>query len=118
MPKFVKEYNNEFATTHRGGAMRTFWQKRISYYSEGGGNEIIRVVAMDVFGSVWEIYSQPISDNDSDDDDDEVCGNGEHGNEEERSLDRKVLLRWENGVYNSLVPPMSGWKIVDESVDE
>ena len=109
--KFVKEYNNEFATTHRGGTMRTFWEKE-------KGNEIIRVAAMDVFGSVWEIYSQPWTPDSDDDDHEEVGGNGEHLNEEGRSLDKKVLLRWENGIYNSLVPPMSGWKIVDESVDE
>ena len=31
---------------------------------------------------------------------------------------KRVLWRWDNGIFNSLVPPTDGWKIVDETVDQ
>ncbi len=95
-------YNKDYAGSHRGGATLGIWKRAPSGFEERHYGDIT-IESVDVFGSVWEVYSHTwIEDDDNADE-----------------VDRKktTLLRWENGIFNSLIPPRVGWKIIDEIED-
>lgn len=97
---FQQGYGTKFAVSHKGGAAVGVWRKE----SDEDAVESTIIESLDVFGSVWEIYTHP--DNGT---------NNEEGAEHEN---RRVLFRWENGIFNSLCPPKYGWKTIDGSGNE
>ena len=97
----IKHYGMKFAGGHVGGVAAGTWKK------EGdidGVRQLISIESVDVWGTAWEIYACPSRD------DDDVNNNVTAGDECEN---KRVLYRWENGIYNSLIPPKKGWKVID-----
>ena len=76
--------------THKCGAMRCVWVKK------NNPSLLVKLGALNFYGSVWEVYSTEIDDNG------EIEGS------------KKVLYRWESDIFSSLVPPKIGWEEIDD----
>ena len=97
----IKHYGMKFAGGHVGGVSAGTWKK------EGdidGVRQLISIESVDVWGTAWEIFACPSRD------DDDANNDVTAGDECEN---KRVLYRWENGIYNSLIPPKKGWKVID-----
>ena len=92
----------KFAGTHVGGASVGTWRK---VGDIDGRKHLISIGSTDVWGSIWQISACPYRVDDEDND-----GDWEYEN-------KRVLYRWENGIFNSLIPPKQGWKLVNISDD-
>ena len=86
-----------FAGNHDCGAMRYIWRKKPDRHTDDDSSVTLKIGATDCYGSAWEIYSWTETDD-----------------EDETGLSKKVLYRWENGIFSSLVPPKFGWEKVDD----
>ena len=86
-----------YAGNHCGGAMGYIWEKKDTRLMDDGASVTVKVGAIDCYGSAWEIYSFTQTDDD-----------------EETELSKKVLYRWENGIFTSLVPPKYGWEKAED----
>ena len=109
------EYGSEFAVSHRGGAMRGYWIK--VKYGQVLADERIIITSTDVFGSVWEIFQEPAMDEEGDDEASETESQVSERRAERRAwqeAERRILFRWESGMFGSLAPPMNGWEAIDD----
>ena len=93
----------KFAGGHVGGVAAGTWEReRVGDID--GVRQLISIESVDVWGTAWEIYACPSRD------DDDANNDVTAGDECEN---KRVLYRWENGIYNSLIPPKKGWKVID-----
>ena len=91
----------KFAGGHVGGVAAGTWERERVGDIDGVSHRIF-VASVDVWGTTWEIYACPIRDD------------GDNNNSARDECENKtVLYRWENGIYNSLIPPKQGWKVID-----
>mmetsp|Transcript_8341 Transcript_8341/g.18057 ORF Transcript_8341/g.18057 Transcript_8341/m.18057 type:complete len:403 (+) Transcript_8341:81-1289(+) len=97
-PEFLPEYDSEYAVSHKGGAMASYWEKRDDYQG------VFIIESLDVYGSVWELYT-PLPDEEGETMlDRDLSQNNEN---------RRVLLRWESEIFTSFVPPKHGLRRTD-----
>ena len=88
---------SEYAGTHYGGAMSYIWKRIVRPRLTDDYSITLKVAAMNCYGSAWEIYS---------------CTETDDG--EEAELSKKVLYRWDDGIFSSVVPPKHGWEKVED----
>jgi hypothetical protein len=89
-----------FAGSHNSGAMGYIWKKKDRHRftdTDDDSSFTFVIAAVNCYGSAWEIYS---------------CA--ETDDAEEAELSKRVLYKWDNGIFTSLVPPQFGWEKVED----
>ena len=95
--------------------MRGYWIK--VKYEQVLADERIIITSTDVFGSVWEIFQEPAMDEEGDDEASETESQVSERRAERRAwqeAERRILFRWESGMFSSLIPPKNGWEAIDD----